>query len=161
MFRDPRYLAPLGVLLGVMLVSALLASDWSRGSSAAAPAPAVLVEPSSAPAVTDADRLQDLTELRAAMLAYRRQHGTFPVTPGGITTICAAQTDRGCVLGSLADAPPFADRDQPYWFVSDGVRVVLVAAAEAASNSAQCPRVLPNHLAAAPLICLQIGRAPQ
>ncbi len=161
MFRDPRYLAPLGVLLGVMLVAAVLASDCSSRHAAASREPTVVVEQSSARAVTDADRLQDLAKLRTAMLAYRKRHDAFPVTAQGITTICAVQTDPGCVLGSLGTAPPFADRDRPYWFISDGVRAVLVAVSEAASNSAQCPRVLPPELVAALLICLPIGGPPQ
>jgi hypothetical protein len=170
MFRDPRYLAPLGVLVGVIFVSAALAHEGPGRSSASSPAtPAVTFAAASDPEATptpdavsiDAHRLQDLTKLRDAFLAYRRKNGKFPVTKDGITTICAGEADPGCVLASVASGAPFADRDQPYWFVSDGSRVVLVAPAQAPSDSTQCPRVLPPDLAGAPVICLQFERPAQ
>ncbi len=169
MFRDPRYLAPLSVLIGVIFLSALLAQHGSKGSAAAsAPSPTIAAdtpEPTAIPtpdgAALDAHRLQDLVKVRDALLVYRRQHGKFPVTKNGITTICATASDPGCVLASESSGVPFADGDQPYWFASDGARVVLVARAETASDSAQCPPALPPQLAAAPVICLKLDRPAQ
>jgi hypothetical protein len=169
MFRDPRYLAPLGVLIGVMLVSAVFAYENPGGSAASPPAAptatsaAAALQPTPAldDASIDAHRVQDLTKLRDAFLAYRRKNGKFPVTSDGITTICADPADPGCVLASVAAGVPFADRDQPYWFVSDGSRVVLVARAQTATNSTQCPRVLPPDLTAASVICLEFERPAQ
>lgn len=168
MFRDPRYLAPLGVLLGVILLSSVLAQR-SSGPTAAASAPSATVVASTAtaePAPTatpdgaaiDAGRLQDLVKVRNALLAYRRQNGRFPVTKNGVTTICTAATDPGCVLASKPGAVPFADGDQPYWFLSDGARVVLVAPATTPSDLAECPPVLPPQLAGKSLICLKFDR---
>jgi hypothetical protein len=167
MFRDPRYLAPLGVLIGVMLVSAVLAQENSSRSAASSSAMPAATSAADAPtptlvaASTDAHRLQDLTKLRDAFLAYRRKNGKFPVTKDGITTVCASQADPGCVLASVAPAAPFTDQDQPYWFVSDGSRVVLVARAQTVTNNAQCPLVLPSDLSGAPLICLEFERLAQ
>ena len=165
MFRDPRYLAPLAVLLGVIFLSAALAQHGSKGSAAAsALSPTVLAatatpDPTPTPdgAAIDARRLRDLVKVRDALLAYRRQHGKFPVTKNGITTICAAPTDAGCVLSETGSVP-FADGDQPYWFISDGARVALVARAESASDPAQCPAALPAALVGTPVMCLKFDR---
>lgn len=174
MFRDPRYLAPLGVLTGVILLSAALAlhgSGKSAAGSAASPTPgatlaaAATPEPPSAPtaddATIDARRLLGLTKVRDALLAYRRLHGAFPVTKNGITTLCASPSDPGCVLASMPGGAPFADGDQPYWFLSDGTRVVLVARAMTASDTAQCPPARPPVLTGVPLICLKFERPAQ
>ena len=163
MFRDPRYLAPLGVLLGVILLSSVLAQR-STGPTAAASAPTATATTGPAPTATpdgaaiDAGRLQDLVKVRNALLAYRRQNGRFPVTKNGVTTICIAPTDPGCVLASQPGAVPFADGDQPYWFLSDGARVVLVATATTPSDLAECPLALPPQLAGKSLICLKFDR---
>ena len=169
MFRDLRYVAPLGVLIGVILVSAVLAHESSGRSAAASPAAPAAVSPTSAPestatpdgATVNAHRLQDLTNLRDVFLAYRRQHGKFPMTKDGITTVCHEAADPGCALASTGANVPFADGDQPYWFISDGSRVVLLAPAQPASGARQCPAALPFPLAAGPLICLQIERPAQ
>lgn len=173
MFRDPRYLAPLGVLLGVILVSAALAQSGPRTRAASGPPPtatatqdgASAAEPPPPPtpdaAAIDARRMQDLVKVRDAFLAYRRQHGKFPVTKNGITTLCANRSDPGCVLGSVTGGPPFADGDQPYWFLSDGARVVLVAPAEIGSDAAQCPPALPPALAGGPVLCFKFERPAQ
>lgn len=169
MFRDPRYLAPLGVLLGVILVSAVLAQQSSGRSAAASVAPpaasATASEPVAAPTpdgvAVNAHRIQDLTKLRDALLSYRRLHGKFPVTKDGMTTICHTPADPGCVLASIAGSVPFADGDQPYWFSSDGSRVVLAAPAQTGPGGGPCPPALPAALAAAPVICLQFERPAQ
>jgi hypothetical protein len=170
MFRDPRYLAPLGVLLGVILLSSVLAQR-STGQSAAASAPSATVvadatagpSPTSTPdgAAVDARRLQDLVKVRTALLAYRRQNGRFPVTKNGVTTICTAPADPGCALAVRPGAVPFADGDQPYWFLSDGARVVLIAPATTPSDQAECPPVLPPELNGKGLICLKLDRPAQ
>lgn len=172
MFRDPRYLTPLGLLLGVILVSALLARNGSgRYAAASVPSPTATAtsagnqggrdnpptgeRPTPTPddAAIDARRMQDLVNVRDALLAYRRQRGKFPVTKNGVTTLCAQTSDLGCVPGSGAGGPPFADRDQPHWYLSDGVRVVFVARAQTATDSSQCPAMLPIELTGSPLVC--------
>ena len=180
MFRDPRYLAPLGVLLGVIFVSAVLARNGpGRYAVASVPSPTATATsagnqggqdsppaaepppPTTDDAAIDARRLQDLVKVRDALLVYRRQHGKFPVTKNGLTTLCAQPSDPGCVLGSGAGGPPFADGDQPYWYLSDGARVVLVARAQTATDASQCPAMLPIELAGGPLICLKFERPVQ
>ncbi len=168
MFRDPRYLAPLGVLTGVILVSAALALHGpgrSAAGSDASPTPAATLAAPATPtpdnAAVDARRLLDLVKVRDALLSYRRLHGSFPVTKNGITTVCEGPSDPGCVLASMPGGAPFADGDQPYWFVSDGTRVVLVAHALTASDTAQCPPALPPTLTGVPLICLKFERPAQ
>ena len=170
MFRDPRYLAPLGVLLGVILLSSVLAQR-STGQTAAAqvPAPSATAPATAEPAPTatpdgaaiDAGRLQDLVKVRTALLAYRRQNRRFPVTKNGVTTICIAPTGPGCVLASQPGAVPFADGDQPYWFLSDGARVVLISTATTPSDLAECPPALPPQLTGKSLICLKFDRPAQ
>ena len=168
MFRDPRYLAPLGVLTGVILASAVLALHGpgrSAAGSAASPTPAATLAAPATPtaddAAVDARRLLDLVKVRDALLAYRRLHGSFPVTKNGITTVCESPSDPGCVLASMPGGAPFTDGDQPYWFLSDGTRVVLVARALAESDTAQCPPALPPALGGVPLICLKFERPAQ
>ena len=112
-------------------------------------------------AAIDARRAQDLAKVRDALLAYRRQHGKFPVTKNGITTICASPSDPGCALALVPGGAPFADGDQPYWFLSDGTRVVLVARAQTASNTSQCPPALPAALTGVPVMCLKVERPAQ
>lgn len=169
MFRDPRYLAPLAVLLGVIFVSAVLAEQGSKGSAAASVPTVSIVAATAAPeptptpdgAAIDARRLRDLVKIRDAFLAYRRQNGKFPVTKDGITTICATSFDPGCVLASGAGAVRFTDGVLPYWFVSDGARVVLVAPAESPADTAQCPAALPLALAGKFVMCLKFDRPAQ
>ena len=112
-------------------------------------------------AAIDARRAQDLAKVRDALLVYRRQHGKFPVTKNGITTLCATSSDPGCVLASVPGGAPFADGDQPYWFLSDGTRVVLIARAQTASNTSQCPPALPVALTGVPVMCLKVERPAQ
>jgi len=167
MFRDPRYLAPLGVLIAVIFVSAVLAYENSSPNAVAARAGGATVSsaagaPTPAGAVTDDRRLLDLTKLRDAFLAYRRLHGRFPASRGGsLQTICASDSDAGCALISVAPDAVYADRDQSYWFASDGARVVLVARSDGAYGAAQCPAALPPALSGGPLMCLAFERPVQ
>jgi hypothetical protein len=164
MFRDPRYLAPLGVLLGVIFVAAIAAETGSgRTVASAVPTAAVATaEASASPTaaatadagVTDARRMRDLVRVRDAMLAYRQAHGKFPVTKNGMTTLCASSSNPGCVLAPA----PFADGDEPYWFLSDGSHVYLVARGDSGLDNAQCPSALPSALAGVPLVCLEFER---
>jgi hypothetical protein len=117
--------------------------------------------PTSADAAIDARRLLDLVKVRDALLSYRRQHGRFPVTKNGITTLCAKPSDPGCVLKDGAGGPPFADGDQPYWYLSDGARVVLVARAQTAMEVSPCPEMLPSELTGTALVCLGFERPLQ
>ena len=67
------------------------------------------------------------------------------------------QRNPGCALAPA----PFGDGDEPYWFRSDGARVYLVARAEAATDTAQCPLTLPSDLTGVPILCLQFERPVQ
>jgi hypothetical protein len=162
MFRDPRYLAPLGVLLGVIVVAGAAARTGS-GRSDASVAP-VATATAGAPAATatpdgaaiDARRMGDLVKIRDAMLAYRQQHGKFP-TSKSLTPICGASSDAGCALAPA----PFADGDEPYFFRSDGAQVFLVARGLTVTDMSQCPLVLPDELTGVPLTCLQFARPMQ
>ena len=164
MFRDPRYLAPLGVLLGVIVVAAVAAYAGSGRSDASVVPIATTMAGDATPAATatperestDARRMRDLVKVRDAMLAYRQQHGKFPISKS-LGALCATSSDPGCALAPA----PFADGDEPYRFRSDGARVYLVTRAETATDTAQCPPALPDELTGVPVLCLQFERPVQ
>ena len=158
MFRDPRYLAPLGVLARR---DPRVGRARAEGSGAAAPPrppSAATATPTSAPVPRrrptappiDARACRTSTKVRDALLAYRRQHGKFPVTKNGITTICAAPSDPGCVLAAGRARRAVRRWRSAVLVLSDGARVVLVAPrADARPMPAQCPRDPPRELAGA------------
>jgi hypothetical protein len=164
MFRDPRYLAPLGVLLGVIFVAAIAAETGSGRTVASAVPTATVATAQTAASPTaaatpdagaaDAGRMRDLVRVRDAMISYRQAHGKFPLTKNGMTTLCASSSDPGCVLAPA----PFGDGNEAYWFASDGNRVSLVARGDIGLNSAQCPSTLPAALTGVPLVCLEFER---
>ena len=98
----------------------------------------------------------DLVKVRDAMLAYRQEHGKFP-TSNSLAPLCGASSDAGCALAPA----PFADGDEPYCFRSDGAQVFLVARGLTATDTSQCPPVLPDELMGVPLTCLQFARPVQ
>ncbi len=164
MFRDPRYLAPLGVLLGVIVVAGVAARTGPGRSDASAVPVATATATAAAPAATatpdgaaiDARRMGDLVKIRDAMLQYRQEHGKF-LTSKVLTVLCGALSDPGCALAPA----PFADGDEPYYFRSDGAQVFLVARGLTATDTSQCPPVLPEELTGVPLTCLQFARPAQ
>lgn len=155
MFRDPRYLLPLAILLGVIVVSAVLVyNDQAAAGSAATPEP-----PADPALVADYYRSIDLGKLRDAAVEYVRQNGWLPSTQNQIQPVCAAAGDAGCALHDVRDGLPAGDGRDPYWYQSDGETYFLfIARANHAHDRSDCPPVLPPALVAGPIMCLRGGR---
>src|SRR5437899_3252399 len=129
MLRDPRYLLPLAILVGVIAVAALLADGDARAASnLTQPAmPATPVDAGSRSGVGpagialrhDLRRSQDLEELRSGVAVYHVHHGAYPNTDNAVTPMCEAPSDAGCEVAAVA-AVRFDDGDLPYWYASDG-----------------------------------------
>ena len=159
MVRDPRYIAPLAVLLAVILVSAALGgralpSVGASGRPSATPGPTEVL--SREDQLLDARRALDLGKLRDALTLYRRRNGTYPSTAGRITTLCDQPSDAGCALSSLGAKLPFSDGELPYWYASDGsTYFALIARAQQAGDTSRCPGPLPDELAVAPVMCIR------
>lgn len=172
MSRDPRYLLPLAILIGVIVVSAALVERGRTSAKTASPAaPAVSVTAiGDAPAAeatprlddqfVDARRALDLVQLRDALAEYRKQHNGYPSTDGAVTTLCATPSDAGCALSSIMPDAPFGDDGGPYWYVSDGRNfATLIAIAKLPHVRGQnCPRQLPPALSGGQLICVSVPR---
>jgi hypothetical protein len=166
MLRDPRYLLPLAVLAGVILVSAAFARQGhvssAAGTVAGAATAAAARTSASAPEATPDDasvdhrRAGDLAAIQEALDAYRQRTGGYPDTKKALTTLCAYPGDAGCALSSIAPDLPFSDGEVAYRYESDGSSYHLIAPARAQGDTSQCPR-LPQELASASLICVRGG----
>lgn len=173
MFRDPRYLLPLGVLVGVILASATLAH--TNTSDATGTPPLATVEAPHTPiskstdtiravatpglddVLLDSRRALDLARLRDAAIAYKAAHGTYPASRDVVSPVCAQPSDAGCVLSTIAPDLAYTDGKLPYWFASDGATdFVVIARAQIPTDTSQCPSPLPPALSAAPVLCLRV-----
>jgi hypothetical protein len=158
LLRDPRYLAPLGVLIVVILIASLLGRGDSHAQSqapAGQPHATGPVDPTPDTAAIDARRMSDLTRGRDALEDYLGRYGSFPNTRNTLTTLCAQPSDAGCELKNVSHDLSFSDGDAVYWYASDGARFVLIATALTAQDTGDCPVGLPAELAAAPVICVR------
>lgn len=152
-FRDPRYLVPLGILLAVIVVSAALVYD-ERAAQGSAPTPVP-----DAAAVVDYRRIVELGRLRDAAVEYARKHGELPSTHDEIVPLCALPDDAGCALRDVAPDLPADDGQLPYWYQSDGRSYFLfIARANADGDARDCPPVLPAPLSSGPVMCVRGGR---
>jgi hypothetical protein len=116
----------------------------------------------------DAQRLQDLASLEAALAKYRDRFGEYPDTNANIQTMCAyKELDKGCDLkkvldkdeqGILADplGEPLANG---YWYASDGKSYTIWMRREGPGNPGDpiCPEVIPHLKDKAPLFCITLG----
>ncbi|HXK34446.1 MAG TPA: hypothetical protein VNM91_10585 [Dehalococcoidia bacterium] len=150
-FRDPRYLVPLGILLAVIVVSAALVYD-GRTAQSSAPAP-------DAATVVDYRRIVDLGRLRDAAVEYGRKHAELPSTSDEIVPLCALPGDAGCAFRDVAPDLPVDDGQLPYWYQSDGRSYFLfIARANKHGDTRDCPPVLPAPLSSGPVMCVRGGR---
>ena len=174
MLRDPRYLLPLGILVGVILASAIivhvdagqatgtppiatieLPAQSTSTATVAAPAP---VTPGLDDVLLDSRRALDLGELRDALTMYKKKNGAYPLGGDVVTPVCAQDSDAGCVLSLVSPGIAFTDGKLPYWYASDGeTYFVVIARAQIPADESQCPASLPPALVGTPVLCLRGG----
>ena len=157
MFRDPWYVVPLGMLVGVIIISAAMGAGPSAVDSAVPSVPGIprQIEPTPTPDYTnDYTRTADLFALKDAALNYYRRNGFFPTTNNAIVALCSGNADAGCVLRQSVRGIPVGDGESPYYYMSDGSSyVIFVARSDAQGDLTQCPSALPPDLANTPVIC--------
>jgi hypothetical protein len=159
--RDLRYLLPLAMLLGVVLISAAMGAGPKAVTSAVPEIPYVprAQTGSSAPdpdLIRDQARAIDLGGLREAALDAHRRTGAFPDSGNSVVTLCETIGDAGCALRE-ARGLPGGDGEFPYYYASDGkTYAVFIARAESNGDTSKCPRDLPSGLKGVPLICVYV-----
>ena len=187
-------IALLGGLL-VALVLAIFLTDLATGGNAEPPAPLgvsipltpgtrVVVVPTLVPFVTptpiatrelsneataqarDAQRLQDLALLQAALAEYRDRFGEYPNSGGGAQSLCVyTELDAGCNLKSVLDdegvlQDPLGDAlTNGYWYASDGdtYTIWMLREGETARSDLICSDAVPFLSDKGPLFCLTGG----
>ena len=160
-FRDPRYFGSLAVLIGVIVLSAVLAAR-SGGASAAPPAveptptaaPRVVRTPGADEILLDARRFVDLSKLADTLKSLRAKDGVYPSTDGLYKPICFAAGDPTCVLPSLAGKIPASDGQYAYYYRSDGATFTLVAHTQVWPQHDNCPADVPAAFAGGPVLCV-------
>lgn len=162
--RDARYAVPFTVLLGVIVLSAALASVPSAQTTPALDASVLATVPATVPGVAtptppaqsgdDARRTADLATLSDLLETYRSRHGTYPTTESYTMTVCTSAWDAGCLLTSLSSHLPASDGPHPYWYRSDGATYTLFALVDAPPAQDDCPPPLPPTLSGGPVLCV-------
>ena len=154
--RDHGYLGSISVLVVACIIAAVFAASSSRGETRERPVIAPGATPTRAtPTTADDARRADLAEIAEALDAYFAIKGTYPVTEGNPSTICAEAFDPPCLLlTTVADALPSGDGTSRYWYVSDGASFTLFAAADDSTGSGDCGAPVPPRLADGPVLCL-------
>ena len=156
LFRDPRYLIPLAMLIGVIVISAAMGAGPDAVDSAVPAVPGLprAGEPSPTPDLSnDYRRAIDLGVLREAALTFYKKTGVFPNTRGAAVTLCVDAVDVGCSLRE-ARGLPSGDGELSYYYASDGVSyAVFIARADNPGDQSECPPALPPQLVGMPLIC--------
>lgn len=167
LLRDPRYLMPLAVLFGVILISAAMGAGPGALDARVPSIPLVprVPEDSSSPDLTrDYARGIDLGVLREAALGYHRQNGSFPNTDGRIIELCRDNGNVACGLRLANPDLPETDGKTPYLYASDGRTYALfIARSDVQGDTAECPELVPRELASKPLMCARVvapGSAP-
>ena len=172
-FRDPRYLGPLAVLIGVIVLSAIFA-DRSGGAAprdaasvsttvpAPTPGPHAVRTPGDDEILLDARRAIDLQTLASTLTTIARDNGAYPSTGGDYKPVCFAAGDPTCVLQSLAGQIPASDGQYAYYYRSDGATFTLVAHTQVWPREDNCPGDVPAAFAGAPVFCItgDAGGAP-
>ena len=195
-------LALLGGLLGVIVLAILLTDLATGGDTKPSPAlgssiqvtpgtravivptlapigtptPVIVATPtpsSEADALArDADRLEELALLEAALAKYRDRFGEYPDTNANIQTMCAyKELDKGCDLKKVLDRDEEGILEDPlgeavgngYWYASDGKSYTIWMRREGPGNPGDpvCPEVIPHLKDKAPLFCITVGSTSQ
>jgi hypothetical protein len=116
----------------------------------------------------DAQRLQDLASLEAALAKYRDRFGKYPDTDANIQTMCAyKELDKGCDLKKVLNedeqrilADPLGEPlANGYWYASDGDSYTIWMRREGPGKPGDpiCPEVIPHLKDKAPLFCITVG----
>jgi hypothetical protein len=157
LLRDPRYLLPLAMLLGVIIIAAAMGAGPKAVTSAVPEIPYVPRAATAEPTVDlvrDYGRAIDLGALREAALEAHRRTGTFPDSGGNVVPLCATITDVGCALRE-ARGLPSGDGDRPYYYASDGATyAIFIARSDARGDMTRCPAALPAELLDVSLMCV-------
>ena len=167
LFRDPRYVIPLAMLIFVIIVSAAMGAGPGAVDSAVPSIPYVprqgetqTAEPPSAALIKDYQRAVDLGKLHDAALAIRERTGAFPSTNDTVVELCASPADRGCAIREERGLAS-GDGEFPYYYASDGATyATFVARAETQGDVSRCPAPLPAALVGVPVMCVRV-EAPQ
>ena len=195
-------LALLGGLLGVIVLAILLTDLATGGATEPPPAlgsslqvtpgARTVIVPTLAPIETptpviaatptpsseadalarDAQRLQDLALLQAALAKYRDRFDEYPDTDANIQTMCAyKELDKGCDLKKVLDKDEEGILEDPlgeplgngYWYASDGKSYTIWMMREGPGNPGDpiCPEVIPHLKEKGSLFCITVGSAPQ
>jgi 4-amino-4-deoxy-L-arabinose transferase-like glycosyltransferase len=107
----------------------------------------------------DRARLSDLQRVQQALEAYKRKHGSYPGTGGGVQTLCVYKDeDVGCKLKEFLPDIPVDPLGEPtttgYFYSSDGKTYTIYAERET-ETAPGCPDH-PEHLAQlGPLMCVK------
>ena len=120
----------------------------------------------------DAQRLQDLALLQAALAKYRDRFDEYPDTDANIQTMCAyKELDKGCDLKKVLDKDEEGILEDPlgeplgngYWYASDGKSYTIWMMREGPGNPGDpiCPEVIPHLKEKGSLFCITVGSAPQ
>ena len=161
LFRDPRYLMPLAVLFGVILISAAMGAGPGALDARVPSIPLVPRAPENS-ATTDLTRDYargiELGVLRETALSYYRQNGSFPGTGDRIIEICKDNANVACGLKLANPDIPIEDGRSPYLYASDGATYALfIARSDVQGDTAQCPELVPRELASHPLMCARVA----
>jgi len=161
-FRDPRYFGPFAALIGVIVLSAVLAGR-SGGASAAPQAtatvtatavPRVARTPGADEVLLDTRRFIDLNKLADTLKTLRQKDGAYPTSGGVYKPICFAAGDPACMLPSLAGKIPASDGQYAYYYRSDGATFTLVAHTQVWPQHDNCPADVPAAFDGGPVLCI-------
>lgn len=161
LLRDPRYLLPLAMLSGVIIISAAMGAGPKAVTSAVPEIPYVPRAEVATPEPTvdlvrDYGRAIDLGALGEAALDVHRRTGAFPDSGGRVVALCATIGDVGCALRE-ARGLPSGDGDRPYYYISDGsTYAMFIARSDARGDMSRCPLELPPELRDVPLMCVYV-----
>ncbi len=163
LFRDPRYLLPLAMLVGVIIISAAMGAGPAAVDSAVPAVPGIprAGSPTPTPDVSnDYRRAIDLGILREAAESFHRKNGSFPNTNSAVVALCVDAVDAGCSLRE-ARGLPSGDGEFPYYYASDGATyAVFIARADFLSDATACSVTLPSHLRDYPVMCSRVEALP-
>jgi hypothetical protein len=137
------------------------------------PVPAATATPSSeADALArDAQRLEELALLKAALAEYRDRFDEYPNTSGNVQTMCNyKEVDKGCDLMKVLDKDEEGILEDPlgeplangYWYASDGKSYTIWMLREGPANPGDpvCPEVTPHLKDKKALFCITVSSTP-
>jgi len=136
------------------------------------PTPVMVVTPTPSSEVDalarDAQRLQELELLHAALAEYRERFDEYPNNEGSIQTMCAyKELDKGCDLKKVLDEEEEGILEDPlgeplangYWYASDGESYTIWMLREGPGESGDpvCPEVIPHLKEKGSLFCITVS----